>query len=83
MDRTWRRIRPILATVLVLLSLFAFAGSVSADPGPTPNGLTGACNMLRAWDADPRNGMDHAMAVNNPNGNIGMARAVARSGSGC
>lgn len=83
MDRTRGRIRLVLTTGLVLLSLFAFAGSVSADPGPTPNGLTGACNMVRAWDADPRNGMDHAMAVNNANGNTGMARAVARSGSGC
>lgn len=80
MDRTRSRLRLVAMSGLVMLSLLAFAGSVSADPGPTPNGFTGACNMLVASDDDPKNGMDHAMSVNNPNGNIGMFRAVANSG---
>ena len=80
MDRTRGRSRLVLVTGLVTLSLLAFAGTVSADPGPTPTGFTGACNMLLAWDEDPKNGMDHAMSVNNPNGNTGMDLAVTNSG---
>ena len=83
MDRAFRRFRVVLVTGLVTLSLTAFAGSVSAAPGPTPNGFTGACNMLN----------DATMATipmvrNNPdgdifagNGNAGMWRAVAESGT--
>lgn len=74
MDRKLRRFRVVLATGLVLLSLTAFAGSVSAEPSPTPNGFTGACNMLLGA------GMENAMSRNNPNGNLGMFHAVAVSG---
>ena len=89
MDRTFRRSRVGLVTGLVLLSLTAFAGSVSAAPGPTPNGFTGACNMVASWPGagpgegvgvQPGGGMENAMTVNNPNGNLGMWRAVDVSG---
>ncbi len=81
MVRTPRRLRVTLATGLVVLSLTAFAGTVSATPGPTPNGFTGACNMLQAWGVGARGGMANAMSVDNPNGNVGMWRAVAESGT--
>lgn len=92
MDRTPRRFRVALVTGLVMLSLAAFAGSVSAAPGPTPNGFTGACNMVASWPGagpgegvgvQPGGGMENAMTVNNPNGNAGMNRAVDVSGGYC
>ena len=92
MDRTPRRFRVALVTGLVMLSLAAFAGSVSAAPGPTPNGFTGACNMVASWPGagpgegvgvQPGGGMENAMTVNNPNGNAGMERAVGVSGGSC
>ena len=92
MVRTPRRLRVALATGLVVLSLSAFAGSVSAAPGETPNGFTGACNMLASWPGagpaqgvgvQPEGGMENAMTVNNPNGNAGMNRAVDVSGGYC
>jgi len=92
MDRTPRRFRVALVTGLVMLSLAAFAGSVSAAPGPTPNGFTGACNMLASWPGagpgegvgvQPGGGMENAMTVNNPNGNAGMTRGVGVSGGSC
>ncbi len=92
MVRTPRRLRVALAAGLVTLSLTAFAGSVSAAPGPTPNGFTGACNMVAAWPGygpaqgvgvQPGGGMENAMTVNNPNGNAGMERAVGVSGGSC
>jgi hypothetical protein len=60
-----------LVPLVTVLGLGALAGTASADPGPTPNGFTGAANMKNAGD-----GMTHAMSVNNPNGNLGMQRAV-------
>ena len=92
MDRAFRRFRVVLVTGLVMLSLAAFAGSVSAAPGPTPNGFTGACNMVASWPGagpgegvgvQPGGGMENAMTVNNPNGNAGMNRAVGVSGGSC
>ena len=92
MDRAFRRFRVVLVTGLVTLSLTAFAGSVSAAPGPTPNGFTGACNMVMSWPGvrvgngvgvQPGGGMENAMTVNNPNGNAGMNRAVDVSGGYC
>jgi hypothetical protein len=92
MERTLRRFRVVSVTVLVVLSLTAFAGSVSAAPGPTPNGFTGACNMVMSWPGvrvgngvgvQPGGGMENAMTVNNPNGNAGMNRAVDVSGGYC
>jgi hypothetical protein len=83
MERTLRRFRVVSVTVLVALSLTAFSGSVSAAPGPTPNGWTGACNMVQAGGVGARGGMANAMTVNNPNGNDGMNRAVDVSGGYC
>jgi len=83
MERTLRRFRVVSVTVLVALSLTTFSGSVSAAPGPTPNGWTGACNMVQAWGVGARGGMANAMTVNNPNGNDGMNRAVDVSGGYC
>ena len=67
-----------LTLVLVALSLTAFAGSAAANPPTTPNGWEGACNMNQAWPGlrhnqhgvgvQPGGGMEHAMTVNNPNG---------------
>jgi hypothetical protein len=91
-DRTRRRLRVVSVTGLVVLSLTAFAGSVSAAPGPTPNGFIGACNMVAAVSGygpgqgvgvQPGGGMENAMTVNNPNGNAGMNRAVDVSGGYC
>ena len=93
MDRAFRRFRVVLVTGLVTLSLTAFAGSVSAAPGPTPNGFTGACNMVASWPGagpgegvgvQPGGGMENAMVRNlNGNGNAGMTRAVEVSGGSC
>ena len=93
MVRTPRRLRVALTTGLVALSLAAFAGSVSAAPGPTPNGFTGACNMVASWPGagpaqgvgvQPGGGMENAMERNlNGNGNAGMERAVGVSGGSC
>lgn len=92
MVRTPSRLRVALATGLITLSLTAFAGSVSAAPGPTPNGFTGACNMVMSWPGvrdlihengvgvQTGGGMENAMTVNNPNGNAGMTRATINSG---
>lgn len=80
MDRTLRQFRVVLVAGLVMLSLTAFAGSVSAAPGPTPGGFTGACNMLQSWGVDAQRGMENAMSVDDPNGNLGMWRAVDVSG---
>ena len=85
MDGTLRRFRVVLVTGLVTLSLTAFAGSVSAAPGPTPTGFTGACNMLQSWGVGAQGGMANAMSRDNADGNIGMFGAVDVSGnvSGC
>jgi hypothetical protein len=93
MERTLRRFRVVSVTVLVALSLTAFSGSVSAAPCPTPNGWTGALNMMRAVSVEsggssvavqPGGGMENAMTRNlNGNGNDGMNRAVDVSGGYC
>lgn len=81
MDRMPRRFRVVLVAGLVTLSLTAFAGSVSAAPGTTPNGHTGACNMLQALGAGAHGGIANAWSHVNPNGLAGMWRAVAESGT--
>lgn len=80
MARTLRLFRMVLVTGLVVLSLTTFAGSASAASNPTPAGYTGACNMLQAWGVGAQGGMENAMSRNNPNGNLGMWRAVDVSG---
>ena len=49
------------------------AGSAAAAPGPTPNNLTGAANMV---NTHALRGMLNAMTVNNSNGDAGMWCAV-------
>ena len=49
------------------------AGVAAAAPGPTPNQLTGAANMV---NTHALRGMLNAMTVNNPNGDAGMWCAV-------
>ena len=80
-----------LASVLGVFGLAVAAGSAAA-PGPTPNNQVGACNMMSAVfgygpgngvGVQPGGGMDHAMTVNNPNGNAGMYNAVFRTGGTC
>jgi hypothetical protein len=73
MKRATARLAAVaLSSVLVFA---AGAASATASTSPTPNGFCGAANMLVAWDT----GMALAMSRDNPNGNIGMFRAVALS----
>lgn len=81
MVRTPRRFRVISVAGLVVLSLTAFAGSVSAAPGTTPNGHTGSCNMLQAYGAGAQGGIVNAWSHADANGYAGMWRSVAESGS--
>jgi hypothetical protein len=81
-----------MKALLAVVSLVAALGATSAAqaaPSPTPNGWIGACNMNSSWPGlspsngvavQPGGGMEHAMTVDNPNGNAGMFRAVERSG---
>ncbi len=81
MVRTPRRYRVALVAGLVALSLTAFAGSASAAPGTTPNGHTGACNMLQAYGAGAQGGIVNAWSHADANGYAGMWRSVAQSGT--
>ncbi|MHB8893513.1 MAG: hypothetical protein ACYC65_15870, partial [Candidatus Limnocylindrales bacterium] len=81
LNRSPKRFRVLLMTGLVTLSLTAFAGGVSAAPGTTPNGHTGACNMLQAYGAGAQGGIVNAWAHADANGYAGMWRAVAESGT--
>ena len=82
----------IVVSTLIVLALTAFSGSAAATPPVTPNGFVGACNMVAAWPGEGPSlgvgvqaggGMEHAMTVDNPNGNAGMDRAVTVSGGFC
>lgn len=83
----------VIVSTLVVLALTGFAGSAAAGgPPETPLGFVGACNMLAAWPGlgpaqgvgvQPGGGMEHAMTVDNPNGNVGMFHAVFVSGGDC
>lgn len=75
-----RRISALLA-VAAVIALAVFAGSASATPPPTPNGWSGACNMLNDTTMLPGSG--GPMDKNNPNGNEGMFRAASVSGGNC
>ena len=83
--------RALVLASLVVLLLTAFAASAAAEPSPTPNGWVGACNMSVSWPGfgvqnpngvgvQPAGGMEHAMTVDNPNGNAGMFNATVVSG---
>lgn len=69
----------LAATAAIALS--GLAGTATASPPTTPNGYTGACNMLAAWGAGANGGMANAMSTDNPNGNAGMWTAVWNSGN--
>ena len=77
MRRLIGRSRLALVSGLVVLSLTALPGVVSASPSQTPNGFCGALNMAEAWGVGVNGGMARAMSVDNPNGNAGMFGAVA------
>jgi hypothetical protein len=81
MARTFRRFRVTSVAGLVVLSLAAFAGTVSAEPGTTPNGHTGACNMLQAYGAGEQGGIVNAWSHADANGYAGMWRSVGESGT--
>ena len=68
----------MLLVSMLSIALVGLSSEVAAAAnGPAPGtGLIGACNMTINYDA----GMSHAMAVNNPNGNLGMWHAVHVSG---
>ena len=86
-----RRVLVVLSTLFVL-TLTTFSGSAAAAPPTTPVGFVGACNMVAAWPGvgpeqvvgvPAGGGMEHAMTVDNPNGNAGMETAVTVSGGFC
>jgi hypothetical protein len=73
----------LAATIAAALGLGV--GTAAATPTTTPNGYCGALNMVQAWPGGGANvpaggGMQHAMTVNNANGNTGMSTAVGNSG---
>lgn len=73
-----RNLLILAATVAAALSV----GVATSGAAPeTPNGYCGAANMINAWPGGGANvpdggGMQHAMTVNNANGNAGMFGAV-------
>jgi hypothetical protein len=74
--------------VLILAATIAAAlgigvGTAAATP-TTPNGYCGALNMVQAVPGGGANvpedgGMQHAMTVDNTNGNTGMGTAVGNT----
>jgi hypothetical protein len=74
---------PLVIAALVFLSVPA-----AAAPNPTPNGFTGACNMLQSWPGvgpgvPAGGGMENAMSRDATQGNDGMNTAVTNSGGSC
>ena len=67
--------RLILATASSAILMVAMAGAAVAEPGPTPSGYVGACNMLR--DATMAS---IPMAHDAAQGTAGMYHAVNVSG---
>ena len=87
MRRTTSRVVAFVAAVVAAVGLSG--GIEAAAPHETPIGFTGACNMRAAVSGygpgqgvgvQPGGGMQNAMTVDNPNGNLGMYRAVEVSG---
>ena len=76
-----RRLRLLLVTAVVALTLSAFAGTAAAATGPSQGtGLVGACNMLLALNVGANGGLLGAFSVENVNGWDGKWVAVAASG---
>jgi hypothetical protein len=73
----------LAATIAATLGIGV--GTAAATP-TTPNGYCGALNMVQASpffgggaNVPDGGGMDHAMAVDNANGNTGMGTAVGNT----
>ena len=71
----------LAATIAAALALGV--GTAGATP-TTPGGYCGALNMVHAFPGGGANvpdggGMEHAMTVDNANGNTGMSTAVGHS----
>jgi hypothetical protein len=76
-----RRLRLLVVTAVVALTLSAFAGTAAAATGPSQGtGLVGACNMLAALNVGANGGLLGAFSVENVNGWDGKWVAVAASG---
>jgi hypothetical protein len=80
--RPRKRLIPWMLLVSAQVAALAlFSVPTAAGTGPAPGtAMTGACNMANAGGVGAQGGMAHAMSVDNPNGNAGMAIAVASSG---
>jgi len=65
-----------LLALTAALAAFSFTGGAAATPGPTPNGETGACNMVNTYALS---GMLLALGVDNPLGTTGMITAIEAS----
>ncbi len=84
-----RRIATIFVTVMIGASA-TFVPSIPAvaAPSPTPNGFTGASNMVESvpgaghTGVPQGGGMVNAMSVDAPQGNAGMNTAVTNSSGG-
>jgi hypothetical protein len=66
----------LVSAQVAALALFSVPAATGTGPAPG-TGMTGACNMANGWGVGVEGGMAHAMSVDNPNGNAGMAIAVA------
>jgi hypothetical protein len=76
------KVRRVLILAATLAAALSVGVATSGAAPETPNGYCGAENMLKAWPGGGANvpdggGMQHAMTVNNANGNNGMFGAVA------
>ena len=74
-----------IALTLPLIATLAFPGTAAAAPSVTPNGWTGACNMLTGLI---NGGLANAFVNENPNGWDGKWGAVFQTtgnteGDGC
>jgi len=86
--------RVVVSALTTAAILTVLTGSASADPKPTPTGQVGACNMMASWPGfgvhnpngmgvQSEGGMEHAMDVDNANGNDGMIHATQITGGSC
>ena len=73
----------LILAATIAAALGVGAGTAAATP-TTPGGYCGALNMVQSWPGGGANvpdggGMEHAMTVDNANGNTGMFTAVGAS----
>jgi hypothetical protein len=74
----------VLIFAATIVAALGIGVGTAAARTPTPNGYCGALNMVQAWPGGGANvpaggGMEHAMTVDNANGNTGMSTAVGNS----